>query len=304
MLKEGGAASLFSNGLASSNGFAMSILSIQSHVVYGHVGNAAAAFVLQRMGMDVWPLNTVQFSNHTGYADWEGHVLSADQVQALLQGIERRGLFARCEAVLSGYLGAPSLGDAVLEAVAMAKAANKKSIWCCDPVMGDVGRGFFVAPAIAEFFKKRAVTQADLITPNLFELEYMTDIRISDLESLRLALHLLHSKGPQLICLTSASLADTPSQALDMVLSCKGEIWRLRLPHLPLSPNGAGDVAACLVLYHFLKNYPPKAILERAGSMIFALLMAMLRLRVAELPLVQAQNEMLSPERVFVAERV
>ena len=282
----------------------MSVLSIQSHVVYGHVGNSAVSFVLQRLGLEIWPINTVQFSNHTGYADWEGRVTPVDEVQALLQGLSRRNVLPHCEAVLTGYLGLPALGDAVLDAVAMAKAANKKAVWCCDPVMGDEGRGFFVPPAMAEFFKKRALPLADFLTPNQFELEQISDVRVSDLDHLRLALKLLHSKGPRLICVTSARFADTPEQALDMVLSVPDQIWRLRLPRLPLSPNGAGDVVAGLILYHALKNFPPKSILEKSGSMIFALLMAMLKLRQSELPLVAAQNEMLSPERLFTAEPV
>ena len=282
----------------------MSVLSIQSHVVYGHVGNSAVSFVLQRLGLEIWPINTVQFSNHTGYADWEGRVTPVDEVQALLQGLSRRNVLPHCEAVLTGYLGLPALGDAVLDAVAMAKAANKKAVWCCDPVMGDEGRGFFVPPAMAEFFKKRALPLADFLTPNQFELEQISDVRVSDLDHLRLALKLLHSKGPRLICVTSARFADTPEQALDMVLSVPDQIWRLRLPRLPLSPNGAGDVVAGLILYHALKKFPPKSILEKSGSMIFALLMTMLKLRQGELPLVAAQNEMLSPERLFTAEPV
>ena len=282
----------------------MPVLSIQSHVVYGHVGNSAVSFVLQRLGMEIWPLNTVQFSNHTGYADWEGRVTPAEEVQALLQGLSRRNILPQCEAILSGYLGTPALGDAVLDAVDRVKAANKKAVWCCDPVMGDEGRGFFVPPAIADFFKKRALPLADFITPNQFELEQISDVRVSDLDHLRLALKLLHSKGPRLICVTSARFADTPEQALDMVLSVPDQIWRLRLPRLPLSPNGAGDVVAGLILYHALKKFPPKSILEKSGSMIFALLMTMLKLRQGELPLVAAQNEMLSPERLFTAEPV
>jgi pyridoxine kinase len=282
----------------------MPILSIQSHVVYGHVGNSAVTFVLQRLGMEVWPLNTVQFSNHTGYADWEGRVTASEEVQALLEGLSRRDIFSKCDAVLSGYLGSSSLGDAVLDAVALIKSQNKNALWCCDPVMGDEGRGFFVAPAIAEFFKKRALHVADLLTPNQFELEQLTDIRVSDLNGLRLALRFLHSKGPRLICVTSARLADTPEQAIDVVLSVAGEIWRLRLPKLPLSPNGAGDVVAGLILYHFLQKKSPQHILESTGASIFALLMAMLRLRTGELPLIAAQDEMIAPERVFVAERL
>ena len=148
----------------------MNILSIQSHVAYGHVGNAAAVFPLQRMGHEVWPIHTVQFSNHTGYGAWRGQVFDAGLIADCVLGLEERGALARCDGVLSGYMGSADTGVAILDAVARVRAAHPSALYCCDPVMGDVGRGMFVRPGIPEFLRDRVVPMADVATPNHFEL--------------------------------------------------------------------------------------------------------------------------------------
>jgi pyridoxine kinase len=142
----------------------MDILSIQSHVAFGHVGNASAVFPMQRLGVEVWPIHTVQFSNHTGYGAWTGRVFDGPAIEELLDGIDDRGVLGRCDGVLSGYMGSSDIGNAILGAVRRVKAANPDARWCCDPVIGDVGRGVFVRPGIPEFFREQAVPAADLIT--------------------------------------------------------------------------------------------------------------------------------------------
>ena len=141
----------------------LNILSIQSSVAYGHVGNSAAVFPLQRLGISVWPVNTVHFSNHTGYGDWRGPVLPAADIAAVIDGIERRGVLPDCDAVLSGYMGDASLGQVIVDAAARVKAANAGALYCCDPVMGDVGRGIYVRPGIPDFMRDPAVPAADIL---------------------------------------------------------------------------------------------------------------------------------------------
>src|ERR671920_2606930 len=152
----------------------MNILSIQSHVAYGHVGNAAATFPLQRIGVEVWPIHTVQFSNHTGYGAWTGRVFDAPMIEERVEGIAARGVLAACDGVLSGYMGSADIGNAILSTVARVRAANPAALYCCDPVIGDVGRGVFVRPGIPEFMREQAVPSADIITPNQFELDYLS----------------------------------------------------------------------------------------------------------------------------------
>ena len=136
----------------------MNLLSIQSHVAYGHVGNSVAVFALQRIGVEVWPVNTVQFSNHTGYGKARGQVLDAALIREVVGGIEDRGVLGECDGVLSGYVGSAGIGGAILEAVATVKRANPAAKYCCDPVIGDAGRGVYVRDGVPEFMKAKAVT--------------------------------------------------------------------------------------------------------------------------------------------------
>jgi pyridoxine kinase len=131
----------------------MNLLSINSHVSHGHVGNAAAVFALQRLGCEVWPIHTVMFSNHPGHGSFRGEPVHAAALRELVRGIEERGVLARCDGVLSGYLGRAETGAVVLEALAKVKAVNAAARYCCDPVIGDAGRGVYVGEDVAEFLR-------------------------------------------------------------------------------------------------------------------------------------------------------
>src|SRR3954451_23851056 len=173
----------------------MNILSIQSHVAFGHVGNAAATFPLQRIGVEVWPVHTVQFSNHPGYGDFTGRVFEAGLVTELVEGIAARGVLPQCDGVLSGYMGSAETGAAILDAVARVKAANPMARYCCDPVIGDAGR-VYVRPGISEFMREHAVPAADVVTPNQFELELLAGRTTTTLRDLRAAIDVVHRLGP------------------------------------------------------------------------------------------------------------
>ncbi len=208
----------------------MGILSIQSLVAYGHAGNSAAVFPLQRLGKVVWPVMTVHFSNHTGYGAWRGPLLAADDVAEVIAGVEERGAFERCEAVLSGYQGAEDVGGVVLDAVSQVKDANPAAIYCCDPVMGDVGRGMFVRPGIPEFMRDQVVPAADVITPNHFELDFLAGTTSTTLPDLLEAADRVRASGPSVVLVTSAVLDDTPEDELDMVAVSADGAWRTRTP--------------------------------------------------------------------------
>jgi pyridoxine kinase len=188
----------------------VSVLSIQSHVAYGHAGNASAVFPLQRLGIEVWPVHTVQFSNHTGYGAWTGRVFDGQAVDEVVQGIEDRGVLGSCDAVLSGYLGSADIGHAVLASVAKVRAANPAAVWCCDPVIGDVGRGVFVRPGIPEFLREVAVPAADIVTPNHFELELLAQRETGSLDSVKDAVAAVQALGPRVVLTTSLVTEDTP----------------------------------------------------------------------------------------------
>ncbi|MBC9209295.1 pyridoxal kinase PdxY [Roseomonas aerophila] len=280
----------------------MNILSIQSWVAYGHVGNASAVFPLQRLGAEVWAVNTVQFSNHTGYGTWRGQVFGADLVSDLVQGIEDRGALPRCDAVLSGYMGDAAIGEAILAAVAKVKAANPKALYCCDPVIGDVGRGVFVRPGIPEYMRDRAVPAADLITPNQFELENLTGLPVTTLAEAKVAVAALQALGPRAVLVTSLKVAETPEDQIELLAAEGGEFHRVRTPMLPLSVNGAGDAIAALFLFHRLKTGSVAAAAAAAASSIYGLLRRTAEAGSREILTVAAQEEFVAPSRVFLPE--
>jgi pyridoxine kinase len=282
----------------------LNVLSIQSSVAYGHVGNSAAVFPLQRLGVSVWPVNTVHFSNHTGYGDWRGTVLPAGDVAEVIRGVEDRGVFGECDAVLSGYLGDASLGRVVLDAVARVKAANRRAIFCCDPVMGDVGRGFFVRPDIPEFMRDHAVPAADVITPNQFELEFLTGTSIATLDDALAAADGARELGPDLVLVTSLLRRDAPEGKIELLAVSEAGAWLVETPLLPLEVNGAGDAICALFLAHQLRDGDPAASLCRAASSVYAVLEATHNAHSREIRLVDAQDAIADPPDRFAARRV
>jgi pyridoxine kinase len=287
----------------------VSILSIQSLVAYGHAGNSAALFPLQRLGKEVWPVMTVHFSNHTGYGAWRGPLLPASDVAEVIAGVEDRGAMDRCEAVLSGYQGAEDMGAVILDAVAMVKRHNPEAVYCCDPVMGDVGRGMFVRPGIPEFMRDRVVPAADVITPNHFELDFLAGTESTTLEDLLAATDRVRATGPAAVLVTSVIVEDTPEDRLDLVLVSPGGAWRTRTPRLSVSPPGAGDLTAAVFLANLLDHGTAEldsmdTVLARTTSSVFAVVEATEAAGEREMQIVAAQDLMAEPRMEFDAERV
>lgn len=280
----------------------MNILSIQSWVSYGHVGNAAAVFPMQRLGHDVWAVNTVQFSNHTGYGSWKGAVYSGDAIRDVVQGIAEREALPRCDGVLSGYMGDASIGEAIIDAVVKVKAANPDALYCCDPVIGDVGRGVFVRPGIPEFIKTNTVAAADLITPNLFELQFLAGREIAGQDDMGAALETVHALGPKIIMVTS--VVPDAEGVIDVIVSSGQGRFRVRTPLLPLSVNGAGDAIAALFFVHFLATKDAAQAASRAVSSTYGLLKRTADAGSREIVLIEAQEEFVAPTTIFEAERV
>lgn len=280
---------------------AMNILSIQSWVAYGHVGNASAMFPLQRLGAEVWAINTVQFSNHTGYGAWRGQVFGAELIRDCVQGIAERGALPTCDAVLTGYMGEAAIGEAILDAVSQVKAVNPAALWCCDPVLGDDGRGIYVRPGIPEFFRDRAIPMADIATPNRFELEWLTGLSVTDLASAEAAVTRLQAMGPRCVLLTSLDLPDMPRGSIGMLAAEGGRFWRVTTPLLPINVNGAGDAIAALFLLHRMRSGDAGQALAAAASSVFGVLRRTQEAGSRELLTVAAQDEFVTPSRVFEA---
>ncbi|MGB7256697.1 MAG: pyridoxal kinase PdxY [Pseudolabrys sp.] len=282
----------------------MNILSIQSHVAYGHVGNAAAVFPLQRIGVEVWPIHTVQFSNHTGYGSWTGRVFDAGMIREVVEGIAKRGVLGECDGVLSGYMGSAEIGGAILDTVATVRGANPAARYCCDPVIGDVGRGVFVRPGVGEFIKEKLIPIANVITPNQFELDYLADRESRTLTQAVAAIDALHTRGPQAILVTSLHTDATPEDAIDLVASDRTGQYLLRTPKLALTINGAGDAIAALFFAHFLRSGKIDDALSHAASAVFGVLAKTAEQGAREIQLIAAQEEIVKPSRMFEAKKL
>jgi pyridoxine kinase len=281
----------------------MRFLSLQSHVAYGYVGNRAAVFPLQRLGHEVWAVNTVEFSNHTGYGAWKGSAVPAEQVAEIVRGIEALGVLGTCDALLTGYVGDVALADVILDTARRVRAANPRAIWCCDPVLGDTDTGIYVKPGIDTFFKERALPAADLITPNHFELEHLLGTKVETIdEALGATRRLLN--GPRLALVTSLRRSDAPADRIEMLAVTRDAAWRIATPLIdfPVAPNGTGDAIAALFTAHWLESGDIAASLGKAASSIYAVLEQTAAMGERELQLVAAQDRLVAPPRLFMAE--
>jgi pyridoxine kinase len=262
-------------------------------------------FPLQRLGAEVWAVNTVQFSNHTGYGDWAGAVYSGQSVRDLVDGIARRDAFKRCDAVLTGYVGGADIGDAILHAVSTVRRANPAALYCCDPVIGDDDTGVYVRPGIEGFLRDQALPAADIATPNRFEIERLTGLSCATLHGTKQAAlrlrSMLRADGPASVLLTSLETEATPVGFIDMMTFEDGAFHILRTPRLGIAVNGAGDAIAALFLFHRLRTGSAVAALEAAGSSVYGLLRRTAEAGSREILTVAAQDEFVAPSEVFSA---
>ena len=277
----------------------MNLISIQSHVAYGHVGNSAAVFALQRLGCEVWPVHTVQFSNHTGYGAWKGQIFDAAQITAVVEGIADRGVLGGCDGVLSGYVGTAAIGQAVLDAVATVRAANPNARYCCDPVIGNRARGEFVRPGIVQFMRECAVPAAEVVTPNHFELDRLAERDTASLAEILSAIDDIHGRGPRAVLVTSVQANETPDGQIDVIASDPSGRYLVRTPRLATPANGAGDLIAALFFFHYLRGGSAADALARSTASVFRLLRRTRDAGASEIALIAAQEELIAPRQVF-----
>jgi pyridoxine kinase len=277
------------------------VLSVQSRVAYGHVGNAAAVFPLQCLGVETWALDTVAFSNHTGHGRWRGDVVAAETVATLFEGIADLGVLPSIDAVLSGYIGTAETGAVLLDVVRRVKAANPNALFCCDPVIGDTDTGSYVRDGVAEFFRDAALAIGDIVTPNRFELEYLTGRTVTTLAEAAEAAAALRERGPRTVLLTSLNLLP---EYLTMLAGGPDGVWAVETPRLPVELNGCGDVTAALFLGHLLGGDSLAEAVAATAASMFAVIETTVALGRYELALVASRGELVQPSRVFAARRV
>jgi pyridoxine kinase len=278
----------------------MGILSIQSQVVSGHVGNSAAVFALQRLGREVWPIPTTLLSHHPGHGGAQGGPVPPAILQSLTAGLATRGCFNRCEAVLSGYLAQPEAATIVRDAVTRARAGTKNSVYLCDPVLGDDGRTYVSADVETAVHNLAAI--ADIMTPNAYELSLLAGHTLQNRHDAMRALGAVQSIGPRIVVLSSFAGADTPANTLDVMAVDGPAAWRLTLPLIAGKFFGAGDVFAALFLNFWLPHQETGVALGKTCSALFGVLAQ--TPRGGELALIDAQNMLSAPTQFFAPERL
>jgi len=295
----------------------MAVLSIQSHVVYGYAGNTAAVFPLQRLGHEVWAVNTVEFSNHTGYGSWRGKVLGADLAKELITGLEERNALINCGAVLSGYLGDASTGSIISDTVKKVRKFSPYALYTCDPVMGDTGRGFYVKNEIVQIIKDELVPLADIVCPNQFELQALTGININNIDDALKAVNILHEIGPSVVLVTSFKEKQKKEKnpELSMIASVRkdtAQIYKITTPELPLGGDiaGTGDMTTAVFLSRYLETKDIEKTLELCTASVYGILETSYRTALrpdsnpVELKIIENQEQLVSPVHSFKAEKI
>ncbi len=277
------------------------ILSIQSHVVYGHVGNRSAVFPLERMGYEVWPINTVQYSSHTGYPGWTGAAFGGDHLSSIVASLAHMGMLAACDAVLSGYMADVATGSAIMAAVDTVKQQHPGALYCCDPVMGDEPGGVYVHADIPDFMRHEAIPRADIVCPNIFEAELLSGVGIRSADDAARATDLIHAMGPRIVILTS--YRPVAAGPVGFFVSDGSSNRVVMTPTLAFGhpPKGSGDLASALFLGYFLASSDPFVAIESTASALYSVLEATLASHKDELAIVASQEAIASPSRRFRA---
>ncbi|WBF43450.1 pyridoxal kinase PdxY [Serratia rubidaea] len=280
------------------------ILSIQSHVVFGHAGNSAAEFPMRRMGVNVWPLNTVQFSNHTQHGRWTGCVMPASHLSEIAQGIADIDQLQRCDAVLSGYIGSPEQGGHILDIVRQVKQANPGAWYFCDPVMGHPEKGCIVAPGVAEFLCQQALPCSDMVAPNVLELEQLSQREVASVEQAVDAARVLIARGPKVVLVKHLSRAGYRRDAFEMLLVTADEAWHISRPLVDFGsrqPVGVGDLTSGLLLVDLLQGKALDQALEHVTAAVYEVMLITKEMGEYELQVVAAQDYIVNPRCHFAA---
>eukprot|EP01104_Vermistella_antarctica_P013177 TRINITY_DN3957_c0_g1_i1.p1 TRINITY_DN3957_c0_g1~~TRINITY_DN3957_c0_g1_i1.p1 ORF type:complete len:313 (+),score=56.90 TRINITY_DN3957_c0_g1_i1:158-1096(+) len=248
------------------------VLSIQSHVVHGSVGNKCAVFPLQLLGFEVDIINTVQFSNHTGYPSFSGQRLDGDDLWCLYEGMEKNNLTSEYTHLLTGYFGTASLLHNLVRVVTSVKKRNPGLVYLCDPVLGDRMKGqeegkLYLPPELVTIYREEIICHADIVTPNQFEAELLTEVRINSVDDAVRACDILHSKGVSIVVITSMHLESNPPNHCMLLLSSKGTITncedtssstptrlQMFIPWMDEYLTGTGDTLSALLLARLTTN--------------------------------------------------
>ncbi|CAM3745461.1 pyridoxal kinase PdxY [Avibacterium endocarditidis] len=282
------------------------LLSIQSHVVYGYAGNKSATFPMQLLGIDVWALNTVQFSNHTQYGQWTGMVMPPEQIGEIVQGIDNIGQLHQCDAVISGYIGAAEQVEEIINAVQKVKSRNPNAVYLCDPVMGHPDKGCIVADGVKENLINLAMAKTDIITPNLVELRELSGLPVENFAQAIEAVKVILSKGPKKVLVKHLSKVGQDPSQFEMLLANQEGIWHISRPlhQFKKEPVGVGDLTAGLFMANLLNGKTDVEAFEHTANAVNDVMTVTQQQDNYELQIVAAREQIVRPVSQFNAVKI
>lgn len=264
------------------------ILSIQSHVAYGYAGNKAETFPMQLLGVDVWALNTVQFSNHTQYGKWTGMVMPQEQIGEIVRGIDEISELHKCDAVVSGYVGSAEQVDAI------------------NPVMGHPEKGCIVADGVRDALVNVAMAHADIIAPNLLELRELSDLPVENFEQAIAATKAILAKGPRRVLVKHLSKAGLNPTQFEMLLATEEGIWHLSRPLYKIAkePVGVGDLTSGLFLANLLNGKSDIEAFEHTANAVNDVMRITAESGFYELQIIAARDAIVTPISQYKAVKI
>ena len=282
------------------------ILSIQSHVVVGYAGNKSATFPMQLMGVDVWALNTVQFSNHTQYGKWTGMVMPKEQIGEIVRGIDEIGELHKCDAVVSGYIGSAEQVDEIIKAFHTIKAKNPNAVYLCDPVMGHPDKGCIVADGVREGLIEKAMAHADIITPNLVELRELTGLTVENFTQAIEAVKVILTKGPKKVLVKHLSKVGQDPSQFEMLMATQASIWHISRPLHKFNKEsvGVGDLTAGVFIANLLNGKSDVEAFEHTANAVNEVMATTHRLGSYELQLIAARERIVNPTSQYKAVKI
>lgn len=274
------------------------ILTIQSHVVYGHAGNAAAVFPMQRLGHQVSVLNLLQYSNHTGHGTWGGKAISEEELRDVFRGLKEMGALNSLDCIVSGYIGSVEQAHAIYDFVQEVKTLAPQVIYCCDPVIGDDRPGLYVKPEIAAFHRSHLVPLANWITPNRFELSQLVNQPLSTIQEIIEACKSLFNQNKQGILATSIA---NESHKTGLLLTTKESIYHCETPKYDLirTVHGTGDTATAIFLGNLFNGESPEKAMEKTANALHAITQYSFQKQLTELGIIACQEYIACPDNQF-----
>ncbi|RKS84814.1 pyridoxal kinase [Orbus hercynius] len=274
------------------------VLSMQSNVVYGYAGNKVSTLPMQLQGVEVMPIHTVQLSSNTVYPNYDGIVLGEQQITRIVNSLEKIGVLASIDAIISGYIGLAEQGEEILEAVNKIKHYNPNAIYVCDPVMGgDINKGSSLPRNIIDFFTHQAINQADYITPNLLELQLLSNIEITCFNDVIKAINALKKPHIRGILVKNLVHAGKTTDQFEMVLSTQSHNYHLARPlyDFPHRPLGVGDLICGLFTAHLVNGKSQLMAFELAANAANHVLAITKQNNARELAIIASQDWIKNP---------